>query len=98
MPNPTEQIDLIPLPISLQKLVELLDKYRKKWGPDIFMTQTAEGHLRLFRPCSGCLWTPNEDGNWETGCGNTHVLMNGTPAENQHRFCPYCGKPIQQAL
>ena len=39
-----------------------------------------------------CEWTQNEDGIWETACGNMFEVMEGTPHENQMNYCPYCGK------
>ena len=45
-----------------------------------------------------CEWTEDFDGNWDTACGDKHVFFDGTPAENHHRFCPYCGKPIKAVL
>ncbi len=34
------------------------------------------------------------DDVWETACDNTHEFFDGTPAENNYLFCPYCGKEI----
>ena len=41
-----------------------------------------------------CAWTYDADSRtdaWETGCGNLHAFTADGPAENNHRFCPYCG-------
>jgi hypothetical protein len=48
-----------------------------------------------------CAW--NQDGDEEgdtygTGCGNYFVINEGTPADNDMKFCCYCGKPIRQSL
>jgi len=32
--------------------------------------------------------------SWETRCGETFFLLEGTPAENQMKFCPYCGRQL----
>jgi hypothetical protein len=48
-----------------------------------------------------CHWDQESDefcDNWETDCGQTFVFEDGTPEENSHRFCSYCGKPIVQRL
>lgn len=41
-----------------------------------------------------CTWTEDEDGNWETECGEMSVFIDGCPADNKERFCCYCGKPL----
>lgn len=44
-----------------------------------------------------CEWTYDEWHDcWETGCGNTFQFIDGTPKDNKMRFCPYCGKEIEQ--
>jgi len=43
-----------------------------------------------------CDWKEDEDGNWWTECGNGFVLNNGTPADNDMKYCCYCGKRIWQ--
>ena len=44
-----------------------------------------------------CTWTYDEDlDTWDTECGESFVVTNGTPAENSMRFCCYCGKPIKE--
>ena len=46
-----------------------------------------------------CLWIcPNGyeyDNVTESECGQSHVFNNGTPTENHFKFCPYCGKEIE---
>lgn len=46
-----------------------------------------------------CIWADagEEWGYWETSCNNAFVLIDGTPYENKMRFCPYCGKPLEEA-
>lgn len=42
-----------------------------------------------------CLW--NEVGEmWETECGHAFVLNDGTPSDNDMKFCCYCGEPLEQ--
>lgn len=43
-----------------------------------------------------CVWSVDEDGNWNTSCDNIAVLIEGTPLDNDWVFCPYCGKIIQE--
>lgn len=31
---------------------------------------------------------------WETTCGHSFMLNDGTPSDNGMRYCCYCGKPL----
>jgi len=42
-----------------------------------------------------CLWK-GDDGTYETSCGQAFTIIDGTPADNDMRFCTYCGKPIEE--
>lgn len=37
-----------------------------------------------------CTWT--EQGPWVTDCGHSFEVNDGTPVENEMRFCCFCGK------
>lgn len=43
-----------------------------------------------------CTWSDDEDGVWETACDNKFVFIDGTPLDNQMKYCCYCGKPLGQ--
>lgn len=43
-----------------------------------------------------CGWTQDENGAWETECGNMFEVTDGTPYENDMKFCPYCGKALAE--
>ena len=43
-----------------------------------------------------CIWRQDADGNWQTDCENSFVLIGGTPSENGMRYCPYCGKRLKE--
>lgn len=43
-----------------------------------------------------CVWSEDDKGNWDTGCGNLFVLNDGTPYDNEMGFCCYCGHKIDQ--
>ena len=46
-----------------------------------------------------CKWEYNEwDECWYTQCKNAFSLENGTPKDNNMKYCPYCGNLIQQEL
>ena len=54
----------------------------------------APGARRSRTEPTGCIWTQDDDGVWHTACGQAHVFDTAGPAENHHRYCPYCGKPL----
>ena len=46
-----------------------------------------------------CNWTYDAgDDFWETECGEAFVFMDGGPAENNARFCSYCGKKLVEIV
>lgn len=44
-----------------------------------------------------CEWILcDEEANvYDTNCRNPHILIEGTPKENNYEYCPYCGKKIK---
>ena len=44
-----------------------------------------------------CEWRLcDEEANvYDTSCRNPHILIEGTPQENNYEFCPYCGRRIK---
>lgn len=46
-----------------------------------------------------CTWRYDDsDDYYETNCGQAFTFIDGGPKLNRFRFCPYCGKPIQQPV
>ena len=41
-----------------------------------------------------CGWADNEDGAWETSCGEIFEFTNRGPHQNRFTFCPFCGLKI----
>ena len=48
----------------------------------------------MFISSDSCTWTQGAYGIWHTSCGQAHEFTTGTPEENEHRYCPYCGKVL----
>lgn len=44
---------------------------------------------------SACAWTEADEG-WVTDCGRIFAVTEGAPAENEMRFCCFCGKPLKE--
>lgn len=52
----------------------------------------------LERVVRRCRWDYDQDMDvHETECGNAFSLIAGTPAENDMRFCPYCGGELWES-
>ena len=43
-----------------------------------------------------CNWKQDDEGNWETTCGNMFVIAEGTPSENDMNYCCYCGGLLKE--
>lgn len=43
-----------------------------------------------------CTWAPDYEGTWWTGCGSTFEPTSGSPLDNGMRFCPYCGRKMEE--
>lgn len=49
------------------------------------------------RPHRQCKWTADEDdGSYDTTCGEKHLFIAGDVAHNNHKFCPYCGGSLKE--
>lgn len=44
-----------------------------------------------FREKGVCEWTEDSCEVWETSCGGTYYIIEGTPTDNNMRYCPFCG-------
>ena len=44
-----------------------------------------------------CTWAYDDiDGNHDTECGRSHYFPDGTIEENGYKFCPFCGKEMEE--
>lgn len=95
-------IDIIknqPTAYDVDKVVEELESELEKGNIAIDF-----GEFRLFEIVKQgsvsdyvCEWRLcDEEANvYDTSCRNPHILIEGTPEENNYKFCPYCGKKIK---
>lgn len=45
--------------------------------------------------CEWEVW--DEEANcYHTSCENAHFFVDGSPKDNKHVFCPYCGRKIKE--
>jgi hypothetical protein len=43
-----------------------------------------------------CTWSQDEDGAWETACGEMFCMVDGTPSDNHMAYCCYCGLSLKE--
>jgi hypothetical protein len=43
-----------------------------------------------------CHWKEDTDGTYETDCGQAYCMNDGTPKENDMRFCSFCGRVLEE--
>jgi hypothetical protein len=41
-----------------------------------------------------CLWS-EDDGVWETSCDKSFIIEDGSPEDNDMKFCTFCGKHLR---
>lgn len=45
--------------------------------------------------CEWEIW--DEEANcYHTSCENAHFFVDGSPKDNNHKYCPYCGRKIKE--
>lgn len=92
-------IDAMDSAYDIDRVVEELESELKKGNIAIDF-----GEFRLFEIVKQCVVSDDvcewrlcdEDANvYDTSCRNPHILIEGTPKENNYEYCPYCGKKIK---
>lgn len=68
-------------------------------------SELADTEVNLCRQClelgsatGPCIWRldDQDQGVWESSCGNAFSIVYGSPVQNDMRFCPYCGHPMKE--
>jgi len=57
--------------------------------------------LRLvpYEKGGSCKWEYDwRNDTWDTGCGDSFIVIDATPSQNGMRYCPYCGKVINEII
>ena len=62
----------------------------------MMLHQTGNRIVEQPRPVPTCDWQEDSDGIWETSCGEAWVCTEGTPAENNMKYCHSCGKHLKE--
>lgn len=68
-------------------------------GDDGHNAKIDEIVAALSQPNPSCLWAQDDEDSdtWETACNKAFTLNEGSPNENDFRFCVFCGKPVEEA-
>jgi len=62
---------------------------------DVVTVEKVAEHAQLINPTT-CTWTHDDDeGSWDAECGERWSITEGTPEENNFRFCPGCGRTVK---
>ena len=92
-----------PTAYSVDKVVEELELHSFELGTDSLPVHYVRLNEAIEIVKQGgvsdyvCEWRLcDEEANvYDTSCRNPHILIEGTPQENNYEFCPYCGKKIK---
>lgn len=82
---------LLPDDVKRTLSINALAEMRKALNLTFIPTPDTEP-----RPVPTCDWQEDADGIWETSCGEAWVCTEGTPAENNMKFCHSCGKHLKE--
>jgi len=74
---------------------------RKPANSDVSMTQDVLIDSKTDQSIEKetCSWIQEDDPDicyWKTGCGNSFYFTEGTPTDNNMKYCCYCGKLLKQ--
>ena len=91
-----------PTAYDIDKVVERLELHSFELGTDTIPVHYVRLNEAIEIVKQGgvsdnvCEWRLcDEEANvYDTSCRNPHILIEGTPQENNYEFCPYCGKKI----
>ena len=88
---------------KLDKIIEELELHSFELGTDTIPVHYVRLNEAIEIVKQGgvsddvCEWRLcDEEANvYDTSCRNPHILIEGTPKENNYEYCPYCGKKIR---
>ena len=88
---------------KIDKIVEELELHSFEFGADTLPAHYVRLNEAIEIVKQGgvsdgvCEWRLcDEEANvYDTSCRNPHILIEGTPKENNYEYCPYCGKKIK---
>ena len=68
---------------------------------DVLVTENVSTDIKTGQSVEKetCSWIQEDDPEicyWKTGCGNSFYFTEGTPTDNNMKYCCYCGKLLKQ--
>lgn len=76
---------------------------RMHWSPRDRLAEAVPAVLVSYRQRAEkaeargtCDWSLDSDGSWFAECGHYWVFEDGTPVDQGMKFCPLCGKVLNQ--
>ena len=73
---------------------EAKEKYKcKYWNTE--HKECSQGNTIVIEEVCEWMLCDEEANVYDTSCRNPHILIEGTPKENNYEYCPYCGKKIK---
>ena len=95
--NIREIINNQPTAYDVDKVVEEIEASGKNTDVCIRKIRAIEIVKKGGVSDDVCEWRVcDEEANvYDTSCRNPHILIEGTPRENNYKYCPYCGKNIK---
>lgn len=62
-----------------------------------FFRERLQGLIDHLTNPGPCTWTEKDEGEyWSSPCNDFSFVDGGGPKAHNFKFCPYCGKPIQE--
>jgi hypothetical protein len=74
--------------------VPINEPFWRKRIDDYVASVVAQSVMRSL-PSGTCRWTEDEEGIWNTECGQKFIWTAGIPTYSGERFCFYCGKSLE---
>jgi hypothetical protein len=77
---------------ALYDLIEVIED-----GADPVYISQIEKQVPLPM-AEACVWVLDDNPDvavWETSCKESFIFMDGTPADNNVKFCPFCGQSVK---
>ena len=85
---------------ELERMAKVCEEAQERDVASLRRARAAERKLAEIesapKPSERCEWKADEDGGWQSSCGEEWTLIDGTPKENGMKFCHGCGKPIEE--
>lgn len=88
--NPMVTDNYIMRKEAIEIVNQVAEEYSNSEIPNKSEKLTSSDDVCEWRLC-------DEEANvYDTSCRNPHILLEGSPSDNNYSFCPYCGRKIKE--